>query len=129
MFTQVGIIGVVCKQPENILLSSDGDDYTIKLADFGFAKVYIWVCMEFEFCVNLQFFQHIANAKGERALCGTPEYAAPELLRRKPYDQGVDIWSCGVVVFILLSGYAPFDDDDKKELYKKIMQGLYSFKE
>jgi serine/threonine protein kinase len=60
-------------------------------------------------------------------MCGTAEYIAPELLRRKAYGQGVDIWSCGVVIYIILCGYAPFEDDDKKELFKKIMQGNFKF--
>ena len=95
-------------KPENVLLRDAGDDTTIKLADFGFAK-------------------HVADLKGDRTLCGTPDYIAPELLRKQPYGPPVDIWSCGVIVYILLGGYPPFYDDDNPRLFKKIMAGQFQF--
>ena len=83
-------------KPENILLVSGDDDYSIKVTDFGLAKK--------------------ANKEGLRTFCGTPQYFAPEVLRRRntvagigSYDCAVDMWSIGVILYILLSGSPPFD--------------------
>ena len=97
-------------KPENILMTDADSDTHIKLIDFGFAK-------------------HVVDLKGDRTLCGTPDYIAPEILKREPYGAVVDVWSCGVIVYILLGGYPPFYDDTKKGLYRKIMQGEYAFDE
>ena len=80
----------------------------INLADFGFAK-------------------HVADLKGDRTLCGTPDYIAPELLQRLPYGPSVDVWSAGIVVYILLGGYPPFYEDDDKKLFKAIVRGKFKF--
>jgi len=70
-------------KPENLLLKSAHNDHDIKLADFGFAT---------------------EAKKPMRELCGTPAYVAPEIIKEKPYGLEVDMWSCGVIVFILLGG-------------------------
>jgi len=70
-------------KPENLLLKSTHNDHDIKLADFGFAT---------------------EAKKPMRELCGTPAYVAPEIINEKPYGLEVDMWSCGVIVFILLGG-------------------------
>ena len=63
-----------------------------------------------------------------RDLCGTPAYVAPEIIKEKPYGLEVDMWSCGVIVFILLGGYPPFDDSDGvAAMYATIKAGKYSF--
>jgi serine/threonine protein kinase len=74
-------------KPENILLKSRTDDTSIKLADMGFAKLF--------------------GATGDGNMttpCGTPGYVAPEILSGKPYSSQVDIWSLGVIFYILLCG-------------------------
>ena len=93
---------------ENILIEQNSK--TIKIVDFGLSNTY--------------------DDKEEGLLstaCGSPCYAAPEMLEGKLYKGGkVDIWSAGVVLFAMLCGYLPFEDEDKNELYKKIINGKYS---
>ncbi|CAH0375498.1 unnamed protein product [Pelagomonas calceolata] len=74
-------------KPENLLLKSPFNDFDIKLADFGFAKK--------------------VEGKSLDTQCGTPGYVAPEILKGKKYGTAVDMWSCGVIVYILLGGYPP----------------------
>ena len=96
-------------KPENILLSSKGDDAIIKVIDFGFAK----------------------RSEGDDAMLttalGTPNYIAPEILNRQPYNEAVDMWSFGVIAYVLLCGYPPFHDENHSELYKKIKKGFFVF--
>lgn len=96
-------------KPENLLLKSGDDDTSIKIADFGFAK----------------------NLRGgtDNEMCGTPGYVAPEIIRRKSYKHTVDVWSAGVIVYILLGGYPPFWDTNQKKLFRKIKHGAYEFHE
>ncbi|KAG5176968.1 hypothetical protein JKP88DRAFT_270786 [Tribonema minus] len=95
-------------KPENLLLVSPDDDYSIKVADFGFAD-------------------HVAPDKLLKAQCGTPGYVAPEILKREAYGKEVDIWSVGVICYILLGGYPPFYDDNQTKLFLKIKKGAYKF--
>ncbi|RLO10768.1 hypothetical protein DYB28_003065, partial [Aphanomyces astaci] len=99
----------VLKQPENLLLTSKMDDASIKLADFGFAKR-----------VDM-------HDEGLKTACGTPGYVAPEILESRPYGKSVDIWSIGVITYILLCGYPPFHDDNHHALFRKIKQGQFEF--
>ena len=95
-------------KPENLLLSSLDDDAHVKLADFGFA----------------------IQAEGYSSLktqCGTPGYVAPEILSTQPYGKAVDMWSIGVITYILLGGYPPFHDDNQKVLFQKIKTAEYEF--
>lgn len=61
--------------------------------------------------------------------CGTPGYVAPEILEGKPYDTQADMWSLGVIVYILLGGYPPFIEQNQRELFRKIRKGQYEFHE
>jgi len=97
-------------KPENILLASKMDDSSIKLADFGFAKK-----------VDFNKFTKLQTA------CGTPGYVAPEILTNETYDKRVDVWSLGVVAYILLCGYPPFRKGDRKQLFKQIKAAKYEF--
>lgn len=101
-------IGVVHRdlKPENILLDQG---LGIKIVDFGLSNTY---------------------KKGEflKTPCGSPCYAAPEMIKGEKYDGlRVDIWSCGVILFAMLCGYLPFEDPDTPALYKKILSGSYTF--
>jgi calcium/calmodulin-dependent protein kinase I len=75
-------------KPENLLMATKNDDANVKLADFGFAVV--------------------ANGMSITSQCGTPGYIAPEILENKPYGKPVDMWSFGVILYILLGGTSPF---------------------
>ena len=92
-------------KPENLLL--DGDN-NIKLADFGLSNV-----------------SHDGDFL--RTSCGSPNYAAPEVISGNLYaGSEVDIWSCGVILYALLCGTLPFDDESIPNLFKKIKSGMYS---
>lgn len=97
-------------KPENLLLTSRSDDAAIKLADFGFAK-------------------KIASgaALSVQSQCGTPGYVAPEILKRLPYGKAVDMWSTGVITYILLGGYPPFHDENQARLFNRIKKGKFVF--
>jgi serine/threonine protein kinase len=94
-------------KPENLLLKSPFNDFDIKLADFGFAKK--------------------VSGKSLDTQCGTPGYVAPEILKGAKYGTEVDMWSCGVIIYILLGGYPPFHDDNHAILYRKIKAADYTF--
>lgn len=97
-------------KPENLLLCSQTDDTDVKIADFGFAK-------------------RISELKENETPLGTLSYVAPEVLQRKKYEAQPDIWSMGVIVYVLLVGYPPFYDSNEKKLQSKIKQGRYYFHE
>ncbi|XBH55155.1 CBL-interacting protein kinase 6 [Aegilops tauschii subsp. strangulata] len=94
-------------KPENLLLDEAGN---LKVVDFG-----------------LSALADHARADGLlHTLCGTPGYAAPEVLRDKGYDGAkADLWSCGVILYVLLAGSLPFPDDNVVTMYKKAQRGDY----
>jgi calcium-dependent protein kinase len=97
-------------KPENMLVQDyqDSDRINIKLTDFGFATVF---------------------KKGEKLdlALGSPLYMAPELCEEKEYDNRVDVWSTGVIAFILLSGMPPFLGSSKDEIYDTIISSKHDF--
>ncbi|KAM9661507.1 calcium/calmodulin-dependent protein kinase type II subunit delta isoform X17 [Harpia harpyja] len=96
-------------KPENLLLASKSKGAAVKLADFGLA----------------------IEVQGEQqawfGFAGTPGYLSPEVLRKDPYGKPVDMWACGVILYILLVGYPPFWDEDQHRLYQQIKAGAYDF--
>lgn len=97
-------------KPENIMLEDRKEgDWTIKIIDFGTAN-----CYEKD------------NDKKMTMKVGTPYYIAPEVLYRS-YDQKCDLWSCGVILFILLSGYPPIDGENDKDIMRNVKKGVFSF--
>ena len=95
-------------KPDNLLITFTNE---IKIVDFGLSNVY---------------------KKGTflSTACGSPCYAAPEMLEGKNYrGLSVDIWSCGIVLYMMLTGKLPFEDDDNVNLYKKIIAGQYALPE
>mmetsp|Transcript_22289 Transcript_22289/g.38253 ORF Transcript_22289/g.38253 Transcript_22289/m.38253 type:complete len:233 (-) Transcript_22289:361-1059(-) len=97
-------------KPENLLLRSEDNDSEIKIADFGFAK-------------------KVLTPNSLTTQCGTPGYVAPEILEGVAYDTKSDMWSLGVIVYILLGGYPPFIEQNQRELFRKIRKGNYEFHE
>ncbi|XP_008782631.2 CBL-interacting protein kinase 18-like [Phoenix dactylifera] len=96
-------------KPENLLLDDNGD---LKVSDFGLSA--------------------LAESKRQDGLlhttCGTPAYVAPEVINRKGYDGSKsDIWSCGVILFVLMAGYLPFHDPNLMEMYRKIGKAEFKF--
>ncbi|XP_049814493.1 calcium/calmodulin-dependent protein kinase type II alpha chain isoform X8 [Schistocerca nitens] len=96
-------------KPENLLLASKQKGAAVKLADFGLA----------------------IEVQGEQqawfGFAGTPGYLSPEVLKKEPYGKPVDIWACGVILYILLVGYPPFWDEDQHRLYAQIKAGAYDY--
>ncbi|XP_034712318.1 calcium/calmodulin-dependent protein kinase type II delta 1 chain isoform X8 [Etheostoma cragini] len=108
---QCHVNGIVHRdlKPENLLLASKLKGAAVKLADFGLA----------------------IEVQGEQqawfGFAGTPGYLSPEVLRKDPYGKPVDMWACGVILYILLVGYPPFWDEDQHRLYQQIKAGAYDF--
>uniref|UniRef100_A0A3P8UTB4 calcium/calmodulin-dependent protein kinase n=1 Tax=Cynoglossus semilaevis TaxID=244447 RepID=A0A3P8UTB4_CYNSE len=96
-------------KPENLLLASKMKGASVKLADFGLA-------------IEVQ-----GDQQAWFGFAGTPGYLSPEVLRKDPYGKPVDIWACGVILYILLVGYPPFWDEDQHKLYQQIKAGAYDF--
>ncbi|BAT83932.1 hypothetical protein LR48_Vigan03g071600 [Vigna angularis] len=96
-------------KPENILLDENDN---LMVSDFGLSA--------------------LTESKRQDGLlhtvCGTPAYVAPEVISRKGYDgMKADIWSCGVILFVLLAGHLPFHDSNLMEMYRKISKGVFKF--
>merc|ERR1719291_1124996 len=96
-------------KPENFLLQHDGGDAEIKVIDFGLAKTY-----------------EVGSDDRMRTKAGTPYYVAPQVLAGS-YDEKCDIWSCGVIAYILLCGYPPFYGDQDKDILKMVKKGEFEF--
>ncbi|XP_055858304.1 calcium/calmodulin-dependent protein kinase type II alpha chain isoform X3 [Episyrphus balteatus] len=96
-------------KPENLLLASKAKGAAVKLADFGLA-------------IEVQ-----GDHQAWFGFAGTPGYLSPEVLKKEPYGKSVDIWACGVILYILLVGYPPFWDEDQHRLYSQIKAGAYDY--
>ncbi|KAJ3127644.1 hypothetical protein HK098_005989 [Nowakowskiella sp. JEL0407] len=100
-------------KPENILLcSKDINNMKIKVSDFGLAKI-------------------VGKKAFLKTICGTPDYAAPEILSAQtPYTNAVDLWSCGVILYVCLCGYPPFSDEvAPPKMEEQIKLGKYEFQD
>ncbi|EPS74551.1 hypothetical protein M569_00198, partial [Genlisea aurea] len=96
-------------KPENLLLDEDGN---LKVSDFGLSAL--------PEQLRIDGLLHTQ--------CGTPAYVAPEVLRKKGYDGAkADIWSCGVILYALLAGFLPFQDENLMRMYTKIFKAEYEF--
>jgi len=97
-------------KPENLLVKSIEDDTDVKIADFGLSKI-------------------IDETKLMQTACGTPGYVAPEVLNAEGYDKEVDMWSIGVITYILLCGFPPFYSESVPEVFEQIMKAEYDYPE
>lgn len=80
------------------------------------------------FTLDFGFAKRLADApEGLRTRCGTPAFVAPEILLGVPYGSSVDMWSCGVILYLLLGGYPPFQAENSKALFRKIRAADYVF--
>lgn len=92
-------------KPENLLLDDDGN---LKVTDFGLSA----------------FSEHLKQDGLLHTTCGTPAYVAPEVIGKKGYNGAkADLWSCGVILYVLLAGFLPFQDDNIVSMYRKIYRG------
>lgn len=96
-------------KPENLLYYRPGPESDILITDFGLSAT------------------RRAGDEYMQTTCGTPEYIAPEILARKPYNSLVDEWAAGVICYIMLSGTMPFDDENRTRLYRQILKAKYSY--
>lgn len=96
-------------KPENLLYLEENPDSTIKVSDFGLARV--------------------LDSKSQlmSTVCGTPAYLAPEILKNEKYGPSCDCWSLGVILYVILCGYPPFGDEANDEMFQKIKNGEVSF--
>ncbi|XP_047316926.1 CBL-interacting serine/threonine-protein kinase 6-like [Impatiens glandulifera] len=96
-------------KPENLLLDENGN---LKITDFGLSAL----------------SEHLRKDGLLHTACGTPSYVAPEVIGNRGYDGSMtDLWSCGVILFVLLSGYLPFQADNVISLYKRICRSEIRF--
>jgi len=93
-------------KPENLLLSSSTSN-EVKITDFGLSKDF--------------------GAGTLQTSCGTPDYVAPEVLKGQPYDHSVDIWSIGVITYILLCGFPPFYGNTDAQIFDKILKCQFDY--
>lgn len=98
-------------KPENILLKEQGS-MEVKITDWGLSKLYI--PQDNKKTVQLM-----------QTMCGTPGYVAPEVLMRNGYGFSCDVWSAGIILYVMLCGYLPFQSSDRNRLFKRIKRGEY----
>lgn len=95
-------------KPENLLYESSDEGSLIKISDFGIARF-------------------VPSATFATTAWGTPGYVAPEVIMGKKYGKEVDVWSIGVILYILLWGYPPFYSESNSELFEQIKEGKIEF--
>jgi len=96
-------------KPENIILVSRNDDVDAKIIDLGFAK------------------EAQVGARTMTTVCGTPDYLAPEIISNKKYSGQCDLWSFGVMLYVVLAGYPPFHADNQATLFAYIREGSFHY--
>ncbi|CAM9094682.1 unnamed protein product, partial [Ectocarpus sp. 12 AP-2014] len=112
-------------KPENILLDSEDN---VKIADFGFASIMEPEPRKENVNSHINRFRNLPSEKMQKmsTMCGTTHYMAPEIVNRDSYrGDKADIWSCGVVLFVLVAGYLPFDSNNPDIVIQKIRSSTF----
>ena len=99
-------------KPDNVLLLTKESDTEIRLADFGFA---------------MKFDTDDPEGENFKTALGTPNYVAPEILQGCRYNYRCDIWSLGVMTFVLLSGFLPFGGNTSTDQMRHVLRGVFDF--
>lgn len=103
-------------KPENLLLDEHGN---LKISDFGLSSLYVGDADATDGAARTQLLH---------TTCGTPNYVAPEVLADKGYDgKKADVWSCGVILYVLLAGFLPFDEGTIVALFSKIQNADFTY--
>lgn len=92
-------------KPENFLMNDPSENSEVKLIDFGLSKR----------------FSEEQEMEKMHTVVGTPYYVAPEVLKGN-YDKSCDVWSLGVILFVFLCGYPPFEGDNNKEIFRNVLK-------
>jgi calcium/calmodulin-dependent protein kinase-4 len=95
-------------KPENLLYENLAEDSKLKISDFGLSSI-------------------LSPEVDMTSVCGAPGYTAPEILKGERFGKPGDMWSLGVICYILLCGSEPFSDENPRELFKRIIKGQYEF--
>jgi serine/threonine protein kinase len=129
-------------KPENILLASPAEDAPLKICDFGLSKrVDVAACAAGRSLLLLYRSLLLLYRSVSRSLltlggpgrerlwskCGSPDYVAPEVLGASGYGPGCDVWSCGVILYVLLSGNAPFGQTSIAVKLQHVRRAEFSF--
>ncbi|XP_008485147.2 serine/threonine-protein kinase 17A-like, partial [Diaphorina citri] len=109
-FTSTHSLYRSCSQPQNLVLTGEYPDCDVKLCDFGISR-------------------HLSRDVDVREILGTPDYVAPEVLNYEPISLATDMWSVGVLMYVLLTGCSPFGGDTKQETFCNIAQCKLEFPE
>ena len=99
-------------KPENFLMNDTSEDSEVKLIDFGLSKRY----------------SEAKNSQKMHTVVGTPYYVAPEVLKGS-YDKSCDVWSLGIILYVFLCGYPPFEGDNNKEIFKNVLKSQLVFED
>jgi len=114
-------------KPENLLLDENGD---LKISDFGLSALYEPEEAQSGNDAENITAEGMANSRATllHTTCGTPNYVAPEVLADKGYDgRAADVWSIGVILYVLLAGFLPFDEPTMSALFRKIQKAEFSY--